>query len=207
MSRMEEKAKELHKREAHSITDKAADLDAIHDLDFGRDYKYTKDQKVYTVATYMITGNLTRTSQLTGISLPTVKNWKYNTEWWEECMSILRRVKNEELDVKLTAVIDQGVDELWDRLKNGDEVIQGGKPYRKRVSARDAATILGIVYDKRAMGRGDPTSRSESISVDELSKLAAAFKKVAQENSPKEKEIDGEVVSTQLVRTDNETNQ
>lgn len=189
LGKAESRAGELTAQEAHALKDKAADLDALHEIDFGRDTKFTRDIKIQTVATYMVTANLTRTAKIMGIGLPTVKWWKYQTDWWEECMSVLRRVKNDELDIKLTHVIDRGVAELSDRLMHGDETIYNGEAIRKKVNARDIATILGIAYDKRALGRGDPTQRSESKSADELQELANQFKSIAQQNQRLEKEV------------------
>lgn len=185
---------QLAEQQAYAIKDKAADLDALNEIDFGIDRKFTRDQKIQTVASYMVLGNLKKTSELMGIGLPTIKWWKYQTDWWEECMSVLRRVKNEELDIKLTHIIDRGVSELSDRLQHGDEVIQGGKSFRKRVNAKDIATILGIAYDKRALNRGDPTERSEARTSDDIKNLAQEFRKIAQQNARQEKEINEQSV-------------
>ncbi len=176
------RGEELSRQEAEAVKDKAADLDAIHEIDFGRDTKWTKDIKIQTVATYMIVANIKKTAKIMNISLPTIKHWKYNTEWWEECMSVLRKVKNEELDIKLTHIIDKGLAELSDRLQYGDEVVSSGKKMTKKVSASDIARIIGIAHDKRSIGRNSPSRTSDAKTNDAIQELAQQFKQIADQN-------------------------
>jgi len=176
------RGEELSAQEAEAVKDKASDLDALHEIDFGRDTKWTKDIKVQTVATYMIVANLKKTAKIMGIRLPTIKHWKYNTDWWEECMSVLRKVKNEELDIKLTHIIDKGLSELSDRLSYGDEVVSSGQKFTKKVNASDVARVIGIAYDKRSINRNDPSRKGETKTNDAISELAQQFKQIAEQN-------------------------
>ena len=82
--------------------------------------------------------------------------------------------------------------EILDRLENGDIKPMKGKDGIQYVShpvtARDAAQVASLMADKRALMRGDPTSRVEKTSTDRLVELAKEFEKFASA-----KTIEGEV--------------
>ena len=80
----------------------------------------------------------------------------------------VRKAKNEEFDAKLTGLLDDTIVEIQDRLMNGETVVdKQGELKRVPVSTRNLATLLGIVYDKRALTRGDPTSKVVRVDVNE----------------------------------------
>ena len=54
--------------------------------------------------------------------------------------------------------------EILDRVRNGDVVVtKDGAKVRKPLSGKDLVHVHAIVHDKRAMIRGEPTSRTEKV--------------------------------------------
>jgi hypothetical protein len=131
---------------------------------------------------YAVSGNSRRVSELTGVKEGTIRAWK-TTQWWQEVQSRIRQEHADELDSKLTKLVDKAVDQINDRLDNGDYIynVKADKLVRKPLGARDMATITATALDKRQLLRGEPTSRTEKVSENEkLVRLAEEFKKFAQ---------------------------
>lgn len=145
----------------------------------GRKRMHFSDAKKMEVACcYAVTGNSRRAAEITKVPEGTIRSWK-SQDWWLEIQSRIVREQDEELDVKLTKLVDKAVDQVNDRLDNGDYVYnpKNDKIIRKPVNAKDLAIVTAITVDKRQLLRGQPTSRVEKVSTDErLKKLANQFK-------------------------------
>ena len=129
--------------------------------------------------------------RLTGINENTIRTWR-TSEWWPEMLERIHQQHDEETITKFTGIVDKSLEIIQDRLINGDFGYnkETGELYRKPVSLRDATVAGAIIVDKRQLLRGKPTSRSESINVnDRLAKLANEFQKFA-----KTKTIEGEAI-------------
>lgn len=142
---------------------------------------YSDAKKMEVACTFAVSGNSARVSELCKVPEGTIRAWK-QTEWWHEIMSRIHQEQNEELDAKLTKLVDKAVDQINDRLESGDYVYNAkeDKLVRKPVNAKDIAIVTAITLDKRQLLRGEPTSRVEKVSENEkLSRLAAEFRKFA----------------------------
>ena len=120
-------------------------------------------------------------------------------EWWPQIIDRIRNECDDELDVKLTGVIDKAVGAINDRLEHGDWIYdsKAGELKRKPVAARDASYITASMVDKRTLIRKKVVQRGEQATINErLSKLAQEFEKFA-----KAKDITSEV-SVQEVTAD-----
>lgn len=120
--------------------------------------------------------------RLTGINENTIRAWR-TSEWWPEMLERIHAQHDEETVSKFTNIVDKSLEIVQDRLINGDFGYnkETGELYRKPVSLRDATVAGAIIVDKRQLLRGKPTSRSESIGVDQrLAKLAEEFKKFSK---------------------------
>jgi len=173
---------ELNENDYQRMKEKAASAATFENLDLGPVSKYNNEDKLYAVVTWLLTKNLHRVSNITEIPIDTIRHWKYRAGWWDQAVHAVMAVKNEELDHRLTDMIDNAVDSLQDRLQNGDDhVLRDGTIVKKNVSARDLMIILGTTYDKRALMRGDPTARTENKkdTDEKLDKLTNAFKDIA----------------------------
>ena len=90
----------------------------------------------------------------------------------------VRKRHQDRLDGKYTGLIDTVTSEIQERLDKGDEVIHAktGEMLRKKVSARDCGDLLNKIQTLRSLMRGEPTSRSEKVTVDK--KLAEIQEKL-----------------------------
>ena len=150
--------------------------------------KYTPDEKFKVCYTYFLTQNMRKVEEATGIPANTCFSYKNKSAWWKEVYAFIKRMKNEELDGKISGAIDSAMSELADRLLLGDEQIsKDGAVVRRKVSAKDSATILAILFDKRALLRGDPSTNMKKESTDALlKKLGGEFEKFSGKGTSKE---------------------
>lgn len=149
--------------------------------------KYTIEERVMAVTYYAITGSSLQASKHmaaanTTCPASTIREWKNNSTWWKPLLTEVRKAKQDELDGKLTDIIMAGTEALRDRLENGNVKYDSrtGEQYRIPLTSGELAKdTIGIMFDKRALLRGDPTQRIERTSTDEhLKMLAAAFIKM-----------------------------
>lgn len=167
-------------REVEELQD-AIDLTGIQLSNKGN---ITPEMKAAAVVIYHVYGSSIPVGQKLGIAASTVRAWK-RQEWWDQIDAQVRKRRGKELDVKMTNILHNAMEEIEDRLVNGDEVVdfRTGEKQRKKVGAKELATLAAIIYDKRELGRGGVTSRSESVVRDEhLNKIQDQFKKFAQAN-------------------------
>jgi len=145
----------------------------------GRRNHFTEKEKLKAVCTYAVAGNSRRVAEITGIPEGTIRSWK-GTQWWAEAMSKIVVEQDDELGAKLTGLVNKAVDEVNDRLENGNYVYNPklDKLIRKPVDAKELAIVTAISIDKRQLLRGLPTSRTETVSQTErLKGLSEQFKK------------------------------
>lgn len=152
--------------------------------DLGTNSKYTNDDRILAATYYAVTGSSLQAEKhmaAVGRICPavTIRHWKNNSKWWKPVLAEVRKAKNEELDAKLTDVIMCGVEQLRDRMENGNVkfIPSTGEMVRVPLTSTELARdTIGIMYDKRALLRGDPTQRIEKTSTDEtLRMLAESF--------------------------------
>ena len=144
--------------------------------------KWSVEDKVRAATAMMITGNSKQAEKQVGIPAATIRWWATQASWWPELMKAVRKEKDEELDAVQTDMIHKSIDELKDRLENGEEVVtKDGDVIHRKISARDLAMIHGTLYDKRTLGRGNPTSRVEKSDNEALANLAKQMEKFAQQ--------------------------
>ena len=167
----------------------------------GNNTKYTPEERIMAATYYAITGSSIQASekcksQGTPIPASTIRKWKNTTSWWKPVLHEVRKAKQDELDAKLTSIIMEGAEKLEDRVRNGNIKLNPKTGELNRIpmtSGELAKDAVGIPYDKRALMRGDPTSRTEKIDPKlMLEDLAKQFVKIVEMNEPKP--IDAEIV-------------
>jgi len=123
--------------------------------------------------TYAATGNLSAAARDNEVSFETVKYWKQK-DWFNSILELCRQELQSKLDVKLTSLIDDVVEHIQDRLDNGDWNQRGTQ--RIPVNMKVLLQAISVLYDKRALIRGEPTSRIERVSTEQrLNKLSRRF--------------------------------
>ena len=143
---------------------------------------FPEDKKTEVVALYV--SGVTRVAdleRLTHVPASTIQAWR-NQDWWLEVSEKIHTTIDQDLVSKQTEIVESALEQIQDRLENGDAVVnkRTGEVTRKPVSMRDATIVANTMTDKRQLLRGKPTSRSEKLTVDDrLSKLAEEFKRFA----------------------------
>ena len=137
--------------------------------------------RIEAAALWAATRNYNTVSELTKVPVKLLKEWRLEP-WFQNVVSRVVKDHNDVLDQKLTQIIDKCTDELADRLISGNtRVDKYGKHHLTPVEARDLAVVLGVIFDKRQLVRGEATSRTEAISADKrLEQLQQAFIQFSQ---------------------------
>lgn len=183
-------------KQGRTIEGLALSLSQIPGLDSHGNNIYSYEDKITSVVAYFITGTIEGASKYSGIKASTIRKWKQEDHWWTLVVREVKRAKQEQLDTKLTNLLEKSMSELRDRLLNGDEVMgKAGKLVRKKISAKDLSSIVNTLYDKRSKLRSDPLNEKIIDNKEQgmLLKLKDDFEKMSKEFNAKI--IDGERVT------------
>lgn len=181
---------------------------------------YPLDTRMRAALQYTVTGSFEKTSELTGIPVGTLRTFS-KTEWWDEVQKMVHNEENAAISAKLTMVAGEALDQLLDRVTNGEKVLdKEGNEKRVPMRAMDIARPLSNLIKDRQLLRGQATTRSEKIDTDDrLKDLASNFKKfsknstivdvtptvISSEMTPEEPTIDSEpLIATQQCPTTEE---
>lgn len=148
----------------------------------GKDGWYPEEMRIEAVALYAAIGNCAEVASMLKMNAATLRKWK-TTEWWDMMMRRVRAEGDEELDSKFSKIVNIAVDEINDRLKDGEYVYnpRTGKTVRVKPKMRDVAMVAATHLEKRQLLRGQPTSRTEKIDItDSLLRLANEFSRFTQ---------------------------
>lgn len=152
--------------------------------------KWSEEKKYEVVLHYFVKGNNNSkaAARATGVPADTIRGWT-KTQWWAEMMREVRARHADRLDGKFTYLLDKLSAELVDRIDNGEEVLhqKTGEMLRKKMSARDVTFALDRIIERRALLRGDPTSRASTVSSEK--QLENLQKKLEEAGAKRRKEI------------------
>lgn len=144
-------------------------------------------KRIEAVTTYLSTGNLTETGRMTGVPLKTLEQWK-KSDWWKEMEKKIRSDEDQQMDAKLTKIIDKTLEKLVDSIENGEHIYDQRTGQVKRMPAkmRDLNNAFNTILDKRQLIRRQPTKIVEqTTTATQLQNLADQFanfvKKTVQE--------------------------
>lgn len=150
---------------------------------------YPKGKQLEAALLYAATGNYELASEKSSVPIKFIRKWSLEP-WFKDILLEFRHENLTKLDAAFTEVIDKAMVEIKDRLENGDSVVtKSGAIVKKPVGIRDLALVQAINIDKRQLIRGEPTSRSESKSVDAtkvLEDLAEKFTAIVNKKRPVE---------------------
>ncbi len=152
--------------------------------------KYTNDVKKELICNYIVKGNVNKAAELSNIPVRTAYDW-IKSEWGESLITQVRLEKADELDAGMSNVIEKAMEHVINSLEHGDEVIdKNNEIIRLRMKGKEAATVMGIAFDKRQISRNMPTSISTSVDNAALTKLQEQFQALSKQS----KVIEGEVI-------------
>ena len=162
-------------------TDEQLDID-LKDM-YSPFSPYTPEQKISAAQAYLITGTSDQAQKYCGVKASVIRHWKTRSSWWPDLFIQVRKTKNDELDANFSAVIHSTVGEVADRVSNGDSKLQkDGTLIKVPMGGKELAIVLGIMYEKRALLRGDVTSRTETHSnKDSMKLLQDKFEDIAKQ--------------------------
>jgi len=142
---------------------------------------YNLEQKTDACAMYCVYGDIDQVSELTGIPGKFLREWKQEP-WWNEIQKKVFVEQNEKLAGRISGVLDKSLEHLVDRIDNGDYLwdVRKSKLVRKPVDTKVLATVFNTLVTRRQLIRGEPTSITTQVGVDDrLKLLAQQFEKFA----------------------------
>ena len=151
----------------------------------GHEAWWADEMKIKAVTVYQATGSLKETAAILGIPVNTIYQWKERAGWWDDVTNELNEADNIKTSNKIKSVVDQALNVLEDRMKNGDLVLDSktGKVQRVPIKARDLSAISNTMIDRREILRRNTvkaTKEQDKASLEgKLDKLAEAFVKFA----------------------------
>ena len=163
---------------------------------------FNLEQKTDACALYCVYGDVDQVSELTGIDPKFIRQWK-DEPWWTEIQKKVFVEQNEKLASRISGVLDKSLEHLVDRLDNGDYLwdVRKSKLVRKPVDTKVLSNLFNNLVTRRQLIRGEPTSISTQVGVDDrLKLLAKQFEKFANA-----KEIEGE--SYEEISSNEKTNE
>lgn len=141
--------------------------------------QYTKEEKYEAAMHYMVTGNQTKTARELGIPQKTIQQWISRDD--KDFVEAYIRASDTNLkkyDAKVSSLIDKALRVLEKKLEHPEDI-----------SAKDAALVHNMLFDKRQIARARPTQIKQT-DTSQLSQLAQAFAQIAQSNTPKSAELE-----------------
>lgn len=164
--------------------------------------RWPESAKLKAAATYAALGNLSETANLLNIPRDTMVLWT-KTEWWKKAIEDVMYQDNAELDAKLKKVLEKSLEQVEERLQNGDYYYDPKTGQVRRIPAklRDVQKVTTDIIDKRILmekQREKALSREQNektaITGDHLVELAKVFADMAQGKTNVIKEKHAEII-------------
>jgi hypothetical protein len=149
---------------------------------------HSEEDRIRVASVYAMTGNALRTSEITGINHATIRQWK-TQPWWPQIIDRVRREHDDELDAKISKVIDKTLKEVEDRLDGGDYHydIKTGEMVRVPMKGKEVAVVTSIMMDKRDNIRRKEATQQDEMSIkDTLKRIAESFAQLAKASGAKQ---------------------
>jgi hypothetical protein len=144
--------------------------------------KYGIQERIQVAVAYLIHGNVSRTSEATGIPKTTIRDWR-NSVWWGPLSDEVRAEKEHEFQAGFSRIVESAIGQIEDRLQHGDVRLvkagNGHEPRRVPVSAKDATMVAAISYDKLRLSLNLPTS-IRAVSENDLNTLGRKFEEIGK---------------------------
>ena len=138
---------------------------------------YSQDQKTDAATLYCVYGDLNEVCRFTDVPVNILRMWK-EEPWWIEVQKQVFVEQNDRLSARISGVLDKAIDQIADRLDNGDTTYnpKTGEVTRKPVEAKVLASLFDTLSHQRRVTRGEPTAITAKLGTDNrLEKLEQAF--------------------------------
>ena len=143
---------------------------------------YTPEVRQDAATLYAVYGNIEEVTNLCNVPAKILREWRLEP-WWQEIQKQVYAEQNDKLSSRISRVLDTTITQLEDRLEHGDHCIvqKTGEVIIKPVDASVLAKMFENLAHQRRITRGEPTSISMKIGVDDrLKQLESAFLRFAQ---------------------------
>jgi len=153
---------------------------------------FPQETKVDAATLYAVYGDVEQVAELVSVPQSVIRGWKQEP-WWIEIQKQVYVEQNEKLAGRISVILDKTITHLEERLEFGDEVVvqKTGEIVTKKVDASVLAKMFENLAHQRRITRGEPTSISAKIGVDDrLKTLEKAFLKFAQAKEINHEEIE-----------------
>lgn len=143
---------------------------------------WKESKRIEAVTTYLALGSVAETSRRLGVPLPTLESWKAS-DWWKELVQKIQSEEDQQLDAKTSKIIDKALENILDRIENGEDIYdqKTGKIKKMPAKLRDLNIAFNSLLDKRQLLRSKPTKIIEQQSTaHQLQNLAEQFAKFVQ---------------------------
>lgn len=139
--------------------------------------QYSDGKKTEVVTTWLALGKVPMVEAVTGVPRATIRQWKLQP-WWKELVSQIQTESDQELDSKLSKIIERSLDAVNERIEGGEFVLDSRTGVVKRipVKLKDVHRVAVDLLDKRDLLRIRPAQSAEKeVQQDVLKKLADQF--------------------------------
>ena len=142
---------------------------------------FPQQTKIDACTMYCVYGDVDEVSKLTKVPVKYIRQWK-EEPWWSEIQKKVFVEQNEKLGSRISSVLDKSLGEIEERLTNGDYLwdVRKSKLVRKPIDTKILSTLFNNLVNRRQLIRGEPTSITNKVGVDDRLKfLAEQFEKFA----------------------------
>src|SRR3990167_441098 len=143
---------------------------------------WSDKKKIEVVTSWLALGKMPLVEAVTGVPTATVKQWKLQP-WWADMVHQIQTDSDQELDTKLSSIVDKSLEAVNERLMHGEFVLdpKTGKIRRVPAKLRDVSRVAVDLLDKRDILRAKPIKQQEQLAhLDILKKLAGEFSEWAR---------------------------
>jgi hypothetical protein len=155
-------------------------------ISVGKPTEHPIERKYDVIRTLLATGNHRIASEMHGVALSTLRQWK-KTQWWPELLDEVKREQREELQSRLGKIAAVTLDIMEDRLENGEFILNNktGELIRKPVGLRDANQAMNNLMTQatKIEELNSKEYHADETVADVLKQLAGEFAKFNKKNT------------------------
>ena len=155
--------------------------------------KWSMNQKMQAVMTYLMLGNMHEASIICGIPYETFKCWKH-TDWFKELLVTVRESDVQQMDSNMQRIVGKALKATEDRIDQGEFQYdpKTGRIIRVPIKANVALRITTELLARQDKIRAAPEKKELEKTIDaRLAKLSEEFARFA---STKTLTIEGEIL-------------
>ena len=127
--------------------------------------------------------SLVQVSEQLNVPYTTVRNWKYQSEWWDKIVDEVIGEQNQGKDAKLEQLVNKSYNALDDRIDHGDFVLdsRSGEILRVPMKGKELAIVSKSLHAQQQELREIPVKQAAQQATNEmLVDLAKQFAEIAQ---------------------------